>query len=86
MEYYLNFNLLNETLRFHVSLPWNTFDGIDFNDLDQHLQMVVSTELFERTRKLKHTAQAPEAGSINFHQWLRYGIHNTSLPSTQSAI
>lgn len=71
MEHYLNFNLLGEPYRFHVSLPWTNLHTVDFSVIDAHLQSVMPEAIYERTRKLKPSDRTPEPQSINFHQWIR---------------
>lgn len=71
MNYYLNFTLLGENIRFHVSLPWQNVYSVGFNAIDAHLQNVVPEPLFDRTRQLKVSAQQPESNSVDFHVWQR---------------
>lgn len=76
MEHYLNFNLIGEPHRFHVSLPWSNLHGVNFNVIDAHLKNVMPETVYERTRKLKPSDHTPEPESINFHSWLRQGQAN----------
>ncbi|NJO74002.1 MAG: hypothetical protein HC833_09795 [Leptolyngbyaceae cyanobacterium RM1_406_9] len=71
MEHYLNFNLVGEPHRFHVSLPWSNLHTVNFNAVDAHLKSVVPEVIYERTRKLKPSDHTPEPESIDFHNWLR---------------
>ncbi len=73
MEHYLNFNLIGEPHRFHISLPWSNLHTVNFNAIDAHLKSVVPEAIYDRTRKLKPSDHTPEAESINFHSWLRQG-------------
>jgi hypothetical protein len=72
MEYYLNFNLVGEPHRFHVSLPWSNLHTVSFNAVEAHLKSVVPEAMYDRTRKLKPSDQTPEPASIDFHHWLRH--------------
>ncbi|NJL56550.1 hypothetical protein HC928_16300 [bacterium] len=79
MEYYLNFNLVGEPHRFHVSLPWSNLHTVNFNAVDAHLKNVVPEAIYDRTRKLKPSDRAPEPESIDFHNWLRQGQTNQDI-------
>jgi hypothetical protein len=79
MEHYLNFNLVGESQRFHVSLPWSNLHTINFNTIDAHLKSVVPEAMYDRTRKLKPSDRAPEPESIDFHNWLRQGQTNQNI-------
>jgi hypothetical protein len=46
MEYYLNFNLVGEPHRFHVSLPWSNLHTVNFSAVDAHLKSVVPKDTF----------------------------------------
>ena len=76
MEHYLNFNLVGEPHRFHVSLPWNNLYAVNFNAVDAHLKSVVPEAMHDRTRKLKPSEHTPELESIDFHHWLRQAQTN----------
>jgi hypothetical protein len=71
MEHYLNFNLVGEPQRFHVSLPWSNLHTINFNAVDAHLKSVVPEAIYDRTRKLKPSDHTPEPESIDFYIWFR---------------
>jgi hypothetical protein len=79
MEHYLNFNLLGESHRFHISLPWSNLYIVDFNVVDAHLKSVVPEAIYERTRKLKPSDRTPEPESIDFHHWLRQAQTNQDM-------
>ncbi|MEP0874176.1 hypothetical protein NDA01_31260 [Trichocoleus desertorum AS-A10] len=79
MEHYLNFNLLGESHRFHISLPWSNLYIVNFNVIDAHLKSVVPEAIYERTRKLKPSDRTPEPQSIDFHSWLRQIQTNWSI-------
>ena len=76
MEHYLNFNLVGEPQRFHVSLPWSNLHTVNFNAVDAHLKSVVPEAMYDRTRKLKPSEHTPELESIDFHHWLRQAQTN----------
>ena len=88
MEHYLNFNLLGESHRFHISLPWSNLYIVNFNVIDAHLKSVVPEAIYERTRKLKPSDCKPEPESINFHSWLRQmqSSRDITMNSYQQAI
>ena len=79
MEHYLNFNLVGEPHRFHVSLPWSNLHTVNFNAVDSHLKSVVPEAIYERTRKLKPSDLTPEPESIDFHNWLRQSQTNQGI-------
>jgi hypothetical protein len=79
MEYYLNFSLVGEPRRFHVSLPWSNLHAVNFNAVDAHLKSVVPEAIYDRTRKLKPSDRTPEPESINFHSWLRQAQANQDI-------
>nr|RNJ69422.1 MAG: hypothetical protein EDM05_09085 [Leptolyngbya sp. IPPAS B-1204] len=88
MEYYLNFNLVGEPHRFHMSLPWSNLHTVNFNAVDAHLKSVVPEAIYYRTRKLKPSDRIPEPESINFHNWLRrtQNNHDTAMKPYQQEL